>query len=272
MRVLVIVLVIVALLALGAAFFVKDLGARGELVADSFLERIDRVLGKLAVERKAITLAMEKVKSDIEAMRRTRIQTTVKAERLDREIKSLEESVQQIDQTLSRLRTKLTGSAPVEIAGRTYSVDDIQRTSDRLITLRKNKAGSISGLQEAQLVMQKTAEGLGQKQIVARDKVERFKSQLAAIDAKSVALKALQSSYAVGNSTSLSNQLAGIEEKIEALLVNVETELRVEGEKWDEAAVENDISSVDTLLQDLKEPAETVAEIDAILGDRLEVK
>jgi len=272
MKVLVIVLVIVALLILGAAFFVKDLGARGSVAVDNALERIDGFLGKLAVKRKEISLAMEKVERSIEAMRRTRIQTTVKAERLDREIKSLEESVQQIDQALGRLRSKLAGSTPVEVAGRTYSVNDIQRTSNRLITLRKSKAESISGLQEAQLVMQKTAEGLGQKQMVARDKVERFKSQLVAIDAKSVALKALQSSYAVGGSTSLSDQLTGIEDKIETLLVDVETELRVEGEKWDEVTVESDISSVDNLLEGLKEPAETVAEIDAILGGRPEAK
>lgn len=268
MKVLVIVLVIVALLILGAAFFVKDLGARGSVAVDNALERIDGFLGKLTVKRKKISLAMGKVESSIEAMRRTRIQTTVKAERLDREIKSLEELVQQIDQTLSRLRTKLTESTPVG----TYSVDDIQRTSDRLITLRKNKAESISGLKEAQSVMQKTAEGLGQKQTVARDKVERFKSQLAAIDAKAVALKALQSSYAVGGGTSLSDQLADIEDKIEMLLVDVETELRVEGEKWDEVSVESDISSVDTLLEGLKEPAETVAEIDAILGGSPEAR
>lgn len=272
MKVLVTVLVIVALLILGAAFFVKDLGARGSVAVDNALERIDGFLGKLTVKRKEITLAMEKVESSIEAMRRTRIQTTVKAERLDREIKSLEESVQQIDQVLSRLRSKLVGPTPVEVAGRTYSVNDIQRTSNRLITLRKNKAESISGVKEAQSVMQRTAEGLGQKETVARDKVERFKSQLVAIDAKAVALKALQSSYAVGGDASLSDQLTDIEDKIETLLVEVETELRVEEEKWDEVVVESDISSVDTLLQGLKEPAETVAEIDAILGDRPEAR
>lgn len=267
MKVLFIVVVGFVLIATGAVFFIMDGGARGEVAIDKALGKIDGFLGKLSVNRKKIKNKMEQTEDSFDLMRRTKIETAVKAESLGKKIGLLEETLQQVDRELGRLRSKLTGPTPVVI-GATYTMQDLQRSSTRLIALRKSKAQAITDYKEAQLVMQKTTESLARKQISARQRIDRLESQLTAIDAKAMALMALRSTYAVGGDASMVDQLAELEGMVEDLLVDVETELRVEEEKWDEGAVMGGIAAADTLLlEDLKDPAETVAEINAILGD-----
>jgi len=243
---------------------------RGQVAVDSTLEGIDNMLGKIKVKRATISKTLDDIKKMQNDMLRSQAHCEARADLLGKKVEAHEKFKQQTDLTLAKLRAKLNDTAlvTVSISGKEYSKQDVQKAAEKLIARRGTTISSIVTLKESQSLILKMAADLGDKLTASETKVASLKSLLAEIDTKEIAMKALKTSHVAGEDNSMADKLTKLETDIEDLLVDVNTDLTVEQKKWQDATADTSINSVDVLLEDIKDPSATVAEIDAILGDK----
>jgi len=255
----------IVLLAIALAW---GCGARTEVAKDKVLKQIDKMLGEVDVKRKEIELSVNGLKDGIEGMRKAKIKAQVKREQMDRQVGDIQQQITQVDDILKKLRPHLNATTPVEISGTTYSVQQINEAADKLLKERKMLSDNLDHLHQAQASLDNTASTLEKRQIECQERLKRLEVQLAEIDTKSVALKAMQeASASMGDGDkSLASNLDSLEHKVKDLFATVETELRSGDEKWNETVENKKIDSADSLIENMRKPADTATEIDKILG------
>lgn len=88
------------------------------------------------------------------------------------------------------------------------------------------------------------------------------------LDSEIVAAKAMkQASAAMGDpSSSLAENLDGLERKIATFSADAKSELALETDRWSTTNTEKAISDVDVFIRDSQKTTDTLAEIDRILG------
>lgn len=261
---------VAGLVLIGGVVFVglQGCGARGEVAKEVVLEKIDSLLGKLEVQRKEIGISIEGMEKAVTGLRKAKIKAEVRQDQLNRQIEPLETKQASIDSTLSKLREHLTANEPTEIGGKTYTVEDMKSMAQKLIDARKELNAQIERLRGPIAQMAKVAETLGRKQADYEARLADLESQVAEIDAKKIALDAMKEASRQMGATdeALASNVGKLESDIADLNAEVETQLRVEDELWDEAAAEKEMESVDSIIQAMKPPEDIISEIDAVLG------
>lgn len=245
-------------------------GARAEVAKEKLLAKIDSLLGEMEVKRKEIGISVTALKEGINGLRKAKIKAQVKQDQIKRQSAPLEEKLKTLDNTLAKLRDHLASSEAAEIGGKTYSADELKTMGDKVLTARKELVSQIDGFQKSQDGLQKVVGSLDRKQTEYQQRLTKLESQIAEIDSKSIALKAMQdASAAMGESDkTLAANIDGLEDKVNDLYANVEAELLSEDEKWNETEATAQIDSVDVFIAATQNPADTLAEIDKILGGK----
>ncbi|MCA9112186.1 MAG: hypothetical protein KDA52_19690, partial [Planctomycetaceae bacterium] len=239
-----------------------------EVAKKKALAKIDSMLGSLDVKRTEIKLSVDALEEGVNGLRKAKIKAQVKHDQLEQKVAPITERIADIDQSLKRLRDHLASGKSVEIAGNDYSAEELKQMADKVLNARKELVSRQEGFQKSKESLQKVVATLEQKQQEYEQRLSRLESQIAEIDSKRIALKAMQdASAAMGESeATLANNVEDLEDKVNDLFADVEGELLAEDEKWDATTVDREIDAVDAFVSATQDPADTLSEIDSILG------
>jgi phage shock protein A len=243
--------------------------ARVEVASEKAVEKLDSILGSLDVKRKEIDLSMRSLKEAVSGISKARIKAQVKHDQIDRQAQPVRDRIAQADASLKKLRDYLTAGEPVEIGGKTYSVDDLKQMAGEIIDARKGYAAHVTAYEQSQAELKKVIAALERNQREYERHISRLESQIAQINAQMVAVKAMKDASATmgDGSAALAENVATLEDKVADLLADVQVELAVESQSWDAAVADKQIDAVDAFIAATQEPKDTIAEIDRILGE-----
>ena len=256
------------LIVLLCAVSIVGCGSRLEVAKKKALEKIDSMLGELDVKREEINQSVSALKKGIDGIRQAKIKAKVKVDQIDRKIQPIKERISEIDDTLSKIRDPLASGEAYAVGGKSYSPDDLKQLASDILLRRKSLEGQGKGFQSSKTSLLKVEATLAQKQQRYQKSLTALEATLAEIDAKSLALKAMQeASASIGDSeATLAENVADLEDKVADLYADVEASLLSEDEKWDEVSAMEQIDSVDSFIDATRGTEDELAEIDAILG------
>ena len=258
------------LVVLVALVFAVGCGARAEVAKEKLLKRIDSMLGEMDVKRKEIGISVTALKDGIDGLRKAKIKAQVKQDQIKRQSAPLDEKLKSVDATLAKLRGWRASFPTTPLRGKTYSPEELKAMADKVLRARKELVAQVEGFQKSQASLQKVVDSLGRKQGEYQQRLSRLESQIAEIDSKSIALKAMQdASAAMGESDkTLAANIDGLEEKVNDLYADVEASLLSEDEKWNETEATAQIDAVDAFVAATQDSTDTLSEIDKILGTK----
>ena len=243
-------------------------GARTEVAKEKALEKIDSLLGSMDVKRKEIELSVKAIQDSLTGLQKAKIKAKVQSDQLARKVEPIEVKVTTIDGTLRKLREHLQSGTSVEFAGRSYRPQELQAMANQVIAERKGIAEQLHGLQDAQSRLETVVGSLERKQADYDLKLSAIEGQIAAIDANRIALTAMKNAAQLldGSDASLADSVAKLEEKVNHLYADVQTELIFEDATWDETRVAEQLDSVDTFIAAAQQPVDTITMIDKLLN------
>lgn len=249
-----------------AVLLMTGCDARTQVAKQKALEKIDSLLGTIDVKRKEIEMSVGALKDGLAGLRKAKIMAQVKLDQLDGKVRPVEDRISTIDDTLKTLRDHLKSGSSVEIAGRTYSPNELKTMAQQVIAERKGAAEQLSGLRNSQVRLKKVASTLERKQQDYESKLSAVENRVAVIDASRIALTAMKdAAEAMGSGDQgVARSVEKLEEKVSDLYAEVETDLIFEDAKWDEAA------TIDKFIVNLQKPDNTIEAIDKVLvhGDQ----
>ena len=175
-----------------ASALVLGCGARLEVAKDKVREKIDSLLGTMDVKRKEIELSVTGLREGISGLRKAKIKAQVGGDQIGRQAKPQEERLAAMDGALKTLKGHLETGKAVEIAGKTYSPEELKSLTEQVIQSRKACAAQVDAFHESQGRLQKVAATLERKQQEAQSRLTEIEGQLAVIDSNRIALTAMQ--------------------------------------------------------------------------------
>jgi chromosome segregation ATPase len=268
-RWLVVLVGCLALVVAGSLVFTGfGCGARGKVAGAKVMDQIDQLLGKTEVQRQQAQDGIADMKTSINKLREGKIKAKVQADQMDDQIKTLDGKIADAKTTLATLQDYIKSGQPKEIAGKTYSQDDLNKMARTVIDAEKNLQTQRDGYKHAKDILDQAYTTLEGRQKDAEERVAALDTKMKEIDAEMVALKALKDSAAVMGDAdaSLSDKFAENEKKVNDLQVSVKTQLGVDQEKWNEATASKAVDDASKIVADVKGPQDTLNEIDKILG------
>jgi phage shock protein A/cell division septum initiation protein DivIVA len=229
---IVLIVVVCGALLIG---LVHGCGARVEVAKDKIQAKIDSLLGSMDVKRKEIEISVTGLKEGINGLRKAKIKAQVCADQISRQAKPQEEKLASMDAALQTLRGHLEATKPVEIAGKTYTPQELSDLAGRMLMARKACTVQLTGFHDSQARLGKVVDALERKQQDAERRLADIEGQLAVIDSNRIALTAMQRSAEVMGETdgNLGANLNRLQEKVTSLYGDVEAELRCEDEPGD---------------------------------------
>src|SRR5690606_33335877 len=189
MKRLSIFLLLVGLAGCGGSDSVR---ARVEVATDRAVEKLDSILGSLDVKRREIDLSMRSLKDAVTGINKARIKAQVKHDQIDRQAQPVRDRMAQADVSLKKLRDYLAAGEPVEIGGKTYSVEDLKKMAGEIIEARKGHASQVAAFEQSQAELKKVVAVLEKNQREYEAQLSRLEGQVAQIDAQMVAVKAMR--------------------------------------------------------------------------------
>lgn len=235
--------------------------ARTQVAKEKALEEIDSLLGHMDVKRKEVESSVDALKEGLVGLRKAKITAQVKLDQIERKARSVEDRLATIDDTLKTLRDHLKSGTVVEIAGRTYSPDELKMMATQVIAERKGAADQLTVLRDSQVRLRKIVATLERRQQDYGQKLSAIENRVTVIDASRSALMAMKEAGTAleGGEQGLAQSVERLEEKVADLWAEVETELIVEDAKWDE-------SSIDGFIAGVRTPTDTIEAIDKALA------
>ena len=244
--------------------------ARIEVATKSVLSKIDDILGKMDVQKTEIENGIKSASQAVDGIRKAKIRAQSQLEQLTEKVRPIEEYLKATDSTLIILREKIAADKPATFAGKTYSIDDLKVMAGKVIAAHKKTETEINGYKSSRETMTATVSKLAETQQKIENKLSILKNQVSKLDSEIAAAIAMkQASAAMGDAnTSLSDNLNELEKKIATLSADVRAELTNESDRWSSSSTDKTLAEVDSFIKDSQKPAETLAEIDAVLGKK----
>jgi chromosome segregation ATPase len=243
--------------------------ARVEVAKEAALKKLDGFLGSLDVKRKEIDLAVKRLKEATNEITKQKIKAQVKVDQIDSKSQPVRDRMAKADSSLKRFRELIKADSPAEIGGKTYSLDEIKAMATKVIEARQGYGSQITSIEQSQAGLKKIIINLEKRRNDLQSKITYLEADLTNIDTQAASAKAMkEASAAIGDSgASLDQNIAMLEDTIADLMAETQGELALEGEKWDSAATDNEIDSVDSIIARTQEHSDTLSEIDKILGN-----
>jgi len=235
--------------------------ARTQVAMEKALAKIDSLLGNMDVKRKEIESSVDTLKHGLAGLWKAKITVQVKLDQINRKVQPVEERLATIDDTLKTLRDHLRSTKSVEIAGRTYSQDELKAMAQQVIAERNGAADQLSVLRDSQVRLENVVATLERKHWNYGQKLSAIENRVAVIDASRIALTAMKEASGAmdGDDRGLARSVEKLEEKVDDLYAEVETELIFEDSKWND-------SSMDKFIVNFKKPTDTIDAIDKVLA------
>lgn len=241
--------------------------ARLGVVADKALKKFDSMIGEMEVKKKEIDLQIKGLKQGITGINKAKIKSQVKLEEFSRKIEPLQGKLIEIDATLKKYQAFLVKNEPVELAGKTFTPEQLKVNATKLIAARKQFSEEIASYDKPMDELKKTGTGLEASQKGLEAKLTTLQGLIAQIDTKMATVLALrEAKTAMGDGTaSLSENVATLEGKVNDLLGDIGSELASEGAIFDETKSIKHIDSIDSIISGAQGSKDTLSEINRIL-------
>ncbi|MCK9459550.1 MAG: hypothetical protein M0R80_07920 [Proteobacteria bacterium] len=265
--------VVVALVVIGVGLYLFNspgCKARLDVGANKAVNTLDQLLGKTEVAQKEIDNRMKALEQSREGIRKAKITAKVKADLVSREANECKENIDKIDATLRKLRPHLEATAPVDIGGDKYTPEEINNAVKKLVQSRKTWATQSDALSKAVATLNDVSANLELKQSQAAAEIEKLQGTIAELKAKSLALTTLRdASKSMGgtDSDTFASQVGDLKSKVNDLLVDVDSSLKVEQEQWDETSTTKDMNKAEKLINTVTNKS-LPDEVDKILGKK----
>lgn len=240
--------------------------ARTAVLRDKVLAKIDVLLGELDVKRKSVELGIVGLKDSRDTLTKGKIGLEVKAEQLEAELAVKKRKLADTDRSLGRLREQIKAGQPVTLAGKKYSVEDLNTAAQEILAGRRSLENSIAAIQRAEASLRQRAAQLAKMLVGYDQRLGELENKITEMDASAMALRALKdTSRTVGDDgQSLADHFAGVEAQVNSLCATIQTELRFEDARWEATTTETLIQAVDS-AGSAKPEAGLISEIDQAL-------
>lgn len=271
-----------AILSLGTLFIVgvflfstNGCGARGKVAVDNLVSAVDKMLGELKVKRQKISDKMEALEEGIKGIRKSKIETDVQREMLQKKVtdqKALQEkaneNLKKVSELLKKAETESSDVVKTE-SGKEIKKDALKKYATDLIAQQKSITTKLKGFEEAEATLERVVKSLASKEKEYSATVVQLKQTLEQIDAKRTAVEAMQAASAkVDGNDNLKDSIAKLEKEIDDLNVTVETNLRLEDDKWAKSQEADDLKEAKEIIETSGGSADLIGEIDSLLNEK----
>lgn len=259
----IIVLLVAALLVFAGVPRVRTYFAVGR---ESLVDTIDAAIGEFRVKRAEVAEGIERLKESEGKLRRGQIRCEVKAEQLAKELTEIDDKNARAFSSLGTLRELIAAGEPAVLGGREYSVAQLQVLAEDVISLHKSLKTQYEGIGGAKVLLDETAKTLLTKLGQAQSRIFSMENQLREIDAKIMALDTMRGAAGTTGSSgeTLAANFKDVQNELNDLYVQVETELRIEEEDWKGSLARE--SDVEQFIQGSAQADSTLDRINSILG------
>ncbi|MFM2215928.1 MAG: hypothetical protein RL240_246 [Planctomycetota bacterium] len=240
--------------------------ARSQVLKDNVVAKIDKMLGEFQVRQKEAEMALSKLESGMEQLKRARIETKIKLAQLTEKQNAAEAKIGEVDKTIGRLRDYLSQEGDVEISGKKFSQAQVKEMADKMLSTRKKLVAEAETFEKSSKQVERSLTLLERNETNGKAKLDNVKLLLEEIETKKVALTAMQEVSATSTTgkeldfTTLEKQVASLSEKIS-------TEIAVLDElEMDQGA--GSALSADEIMSTTSTANDTIEEMNRILGDK----
>lgn len=259
-----IVVVVVAALSVTS---IGGCGSRAEVVQEKLLKKIDGLIGETEVKRKQIAERIINMEQALKPLAEAKIKAKVEADQRQRRIDEIEQKISDAENSLMSLQSYLTSSRTVELAGKTYTPEDLNGQARKVIEAHKTLSQELKAMKEAHAKLADRANILEQRHDEAKKKLAAMKSQVKRIDANMASLQAMKEArQAAGEGATLAENFEQLQDEINDLDVKIRTEIGIEDEEWEDVSAGADVDNISQFINVTKGAEDTLSEIDAILG------
>ena len=265
------------LVAIGVATYIGCDGAKARVgvAQDKAIARIDELLGPLNVQQKKVEQAYEELEGHTAQLREKRIEAEVRLKAYTVKHDELTAKKEKLLGNLTKLKGYLNDAADsgsVEVSGNTVTTEQLKALADeavkqvKLVKDQQTKNAMISNAWAKNLDLLKKNESTSQTQLAKLD------GQLDMIRSKKSALDGMREAATIAGPTeSISDKFNDLTEEVEELLINIDTEFKIEEAKLDEriAELSEDVTlNVEELLGgDKTDVSGTLSDIDKLLEE-----
>lgn len=248
---LAVVVVIVVVAFFGYVIFGGSRGkATGGVAGDKVQGAIDEIFGKLAVDRKQIENGMAGLDKAEKEIGVAKFELLGTSKLLNHKVVDREEKIKKIDSALVKLRPLLDSKEPVIIGGASYTPENIQKTTAKLLASRKQDDTELKQLKISEKNLKAAAEKLASQQDAIAGKRAEFKQKLVSLDNLLIEAKAYQKASATMGSGpgDFADKVEALGQQLDVVSVEVEASVKYQREQWDKISVEQELQSADTLI------------------------
>lgn len=262
------VMAILVLLALGTTWLFGGFGPRVAVVQENVLKKIDVLIGESEVKRKQVEQGIANGERALQPLAEGKIRAKVEADQLQRKIDEVERKISDAEASLKTLQTYLTKGQSVELAGRTYTIDDLNIQARKVIDAHKTLTVEIQSMKTAYGKLLERANTLEKRHDQAKHNLVTMKSQISQIDTNIVLLNSMkQARQAAGDGgTTLAANFEKLQSDINALDARIQTEISLEDANWQEVSARADVDDVSHFIETTKGAENTLGEISKIFG------
>lgn len=267
MRVLLLVGVALALTVGAIGFMGCD--ARSQVALEKVTNSIDAMLGKLDVSKKQIEMNITALRKGISELQTAKAKATVKVKQIDSRVQPVQAELEKTKAAMAKLSEYVKAGTTVDLGGKSYDPDQLKKMAGDALKRYKDLEGQVKDLESTKPSLEKVVVMLDRKLEDYSGKLVALETQMKKVEAKLVALKAIQETSAtLGDSDgSLASNVEKLQDDLNDLDAEVEAGLLREDEKFNATATEKQIDAVDGFIQDVNAgAADPLSEIDAILG------
>jgi DNA repair exonuclease SbcCD ATPase subunit len=256
--------VVAILIVLGFIFF----PARGHVAGEKLLSKIDNLLGENKVKREQIKIQMRGLSEGCEQLRKEKFKARITAEQINEGLVAKEKEIQETESTLKKLRPYFDGEkTEVLIGGHSYTIKELQEKADDFLKNREKAASKLESGRKRYKEVNAAAESIEAKQKSLQEIYERNEMKLEEVDEMIRVLKIYRNAAKVmggDDDENLAQKVETLEKNINGLYADVAAEREAIDQKWEEVSAGIGSKQDSELIENLREPEDTKAEIDAI--------
>lgn len=249
-------------------------GPRAGVAKDAAIKKIDELLGPLNVKQKEVEMAYADVKKASAGLRDKRIEAQVRLKSLNEKQEVYVSDQKKLMSDLAKLKQMLSdaeSTGSIERNGKEISIEQLKSLADGIvkqIKLLKDKTKNNDVISAA---WAKNLEILKKNDETSKAQLAQLENQLDQIRSKKSALDAMKEAATIaGPGASISDKFNELTADVDELLVNIDTELKIEETKIDERIAEvqtDNLVTLEELLDDKTDISSTMSEIDKLLEE-----
>jgi chromosome segregation ATPase len=260
-------LVLVAVIGLVAYI---GCGPRGQVAMDQIADQLDKRLGAMNVQRKAIENKRNELQKQVSGLRERRITAEVKLDLLAEKKKKSEAALNEVKSQIEQLselikEANATETKTLDRNGKTYTAADLQAAANEKASAYKSAKAKFDSTVNGYNVLESSVAFLRNQETEATKLMNELTAKIAEIDDQKYAVDAVRENadFVTGENKSINANLEALTKDIEKLGIDVEAALRIESSKQSEltksesvadellSAAPTDLDSTQKMLEDL---------------------